>query len=402
MYYGEKPTCAAAFDGAKEHTILVHSLSKTYAMTGWRVGYLAAPAQVIENALKAGQNSITCVAPFIQKAAAFALTDAGIQQAVIEMRASYAQRRQVVLRVAREAGELPVHVAPPMGAFYFFLDLRALNISSQEICERLLEEAGVGVVSGAAFGAQGEGFVRMTIAAPESGSGSGYAGNPGLGGKGGRLSMRVAFQGEAGAYSEQAVYGYFGKVEAVPCESFDLVFEFVELGKCETGMIPIENSLAGSIHQNYDLLLKNDLHITGEYFLRVRHCLIGLPGAQKTDIKKAISHPQALGQCAGYLKDARHQIRGRFRYRRQCKDAQGIRRTRHGRDCLPPGCRNIRNADPRRGHRRQPSKTIRVSSALLLKPLSPPCRGQDLDCVYVEESTGRFIQCPACFCPAQY
>ena len=68
------------FEGAKEHTILVHSLSKTYAMTGWRVGYLAAPAQVIENALKAGQNSITCVAPFIQKAAAFALTDAGVQQ----------------------------------------------------------------------------------------------------------------------------------------------------------------------------------------------------------------------------------------------------------------------------------------------------------------------------------
>jgi prephenate dehydratase len=114
--------------------------------------------------------------------------------------------------------------------------------------------------------------------------------------------MRVAFQGEAGAYSEQVVFGYFGNVEAVPCETFDSVFEFVSTGKCETGIIPIENSLAGSIHQNYDLLLKNDLHITGEYFLRVRHCLIALPGAQKTDIKKAISHPQALGQCAGYLK----------------------------------------------------------------------------------------------------
>ena len=82
----EKPTSAAAFPGVKEHTLVVHSLSKTYAMTGWRVGYLAAPARVIENALKAGQNSITCVAPFVQKAAAFALTDPGIQQSAAEMR----------------------------------------------------------------------------------------------------------------------------------------------------------------------------------------------------------------------------------------------------------------------------------------------------------------------------
>ncbi len=167
LYYADKPVCAAAFEQVKEHTVLVHSLSKTYAMTGWRVGYLAAPAHVIENALKAGQNSITCVAPFVQKAAAFALTDADVQHGVIAMRASYARRRELVMSVAREAGESPVHVEPPMGAFYFFLDLRSLKISSQELCERLLEEAGVGLVPGAAFGAQGEGFVRMTIAAPE-------------------------------------------------------------------------------------------------------------------------------------------------------------------------------------------------------------------------------------------
>lgn len=114
--------------------------------------------------------------------------------------------------------------------------------------------------------------------------------------------MQVAFQGEAGAYSEQAIYEFFGRVEAVPCESFDSVFVFVGSGKCEAGLIPIENSLAGSIHQNYDLLLRNNLYITGEYYLRVRHCLITMPGVKKTDIKKAISHPQALGQCAGYLR----------------------------------------------------------------------------------------------------
>jgi aspartate/methionine/tyrosine aminotransferase len=168
LYYGDKPVSAAAFPDAKEHTLVVHSLSKTYAMTGWRVGYLAAPARVVENALKAGQNSITCVAPFVQKAAAFALTDPGIQQFTVEMRAAYARRRQMVMEIAKDVGENPVQVVPPMGAFYFFLDLRQLNIPSAQICERILTEAGVGLVPGAAFGKQGEGFARMTISASDS------------------------------------------------------------------------------------------------------------------------------------------------------------------------------------------------------------------------------------------
>jgi aspartate/methionine/tyrosine aminotransferase len=167
LYYAEKPTSAAAFDGAHERTILVSSLSKTYAMTGWRVGYLAAPQLVIENALKASQNSITCVAPFVQKAAAFALTDPQTQQAAAEMRAAYARRRDLVIRIAHELESEKVLVLPPMGAFYFFLDFRPLKMTSLEICERLLEEAGVGVVPGSAFGEYGEGFVRMTIAASD-------------------------------------------------------------------------------------------------------------------------------------------------------------------------------------------------------------------------------------------
>ena len=167
LFYGERPTSAAAFDGAKERTLLVNSLSKSYAMTGWRVGFLAAPARVIENALKAGQNSITCVAPFIQKAAAFALTDPAIQDVTANMRAAYARRRELVLQIARELESDKVLVTPPQGAFYFFLDLRPLKMSSVEICERILEEAGVGLVPGSAFGEQGEGFVRMTIAASD-------------------------------------------------------------------------------------------------------------------------------------------------------------------------------------------------------------------------------------------
>lgn len=114
--------------------------------------------------------------------------------------------------------------------------------------------------------------------------------------------MRIAFQGESGAYSEQAVFDYFGQVETQPCESFDVVFDAVVSNKCESALIPIENSLAGSIHQNYDLLLRHNLHIVGEYSLRVQHCLIALPQVKKTEIKKVISHPQALGQCAAYLR----------------------------------------------------------------------------------------------------
>jgi prephenate dehydratase len=115
--------------------------------------------------------------------------------------------------------------------------------------------------------------------------------------------IRVAFQGEPGAYSEQAVLAHFGpQVATLPCEAFDLVFTAVAQGRCEYGLIPIENSLAGSIHQNYDLLLHYQLAICGEYYLRVRHCLIAWPGVQKSDLQRVLSHPQALAQCAGYLR----------------------------------------------------------------------------------------------------
>lgn len=114
--------------------------------------------------------------------------------------------------------------------------------------------------------------------------------------------MRVAFQGEAGAYSEEAGRKFFDAPEMIPYETFDAVFDAVVSGQCQFGLIPIENSLAGSIHQNYDLLLRHDLHIVGEYLLRVRHCLIAFPRVQVADIQRVISHPQALGQCAGYLR----------------------------------------------------------------------------------------------------
>lgn len=165
---GIKHTSVASIPDTKARTLIVNSLSKTYAMTGWRVGYLTAPADVINQAIKVGQNSITCVAPFIQKAAAFALTDAGIQDETLKMRSAYSRRRDLVVKIAHEHLSSPVRVTAPQGAFYFFLDMHALGMSSTNICERLLNEKSVALVPGAAFGACGEGFVRMTIAAADA------------------------------------------------------------------------------------------------------------------------------------------------------------------------------------------------------------------------------------------
>ena len=118
-----------------------------------------------------------------------------------------------------------------------------------------------------------------------------------------RSSKTVAYQGEPGAYGELASIQHFG--ESAKLEGFaDFadVFEAVSSGKAAFGVVPIENSVAGSIHQNYDLLVTNDLHIVGEIFLRVRHCLIVSPDAKRSRIDDIYSHPQSLSQCRQWIR----------------------------------------------------------------------------------------------------
>ncbi len=114
--------------------------------------------------------------------------------------------------------------------------------------------------------------------------------------------MRVAFQGVHGAYSELAILRLLGKgVETLPVETFDEVFRAVERRKVDRGLIPIENSLAGSIHQNYDLLLSHSLHIIRETHLRIEHVLMCHPSSSMVRLNQIRSHPQALAQCSKFF-----------------------------------------------------------------------------------------------------
>jgi len=114
--------------------------------------------------------------------------------------------------------------------------------------------------------------------------------------------MKIAYQGAPGAFGEEALVARFGETaERTGLATFDAVFAAVAAGEVEQGVVPIENSLAGSVLENYDLLLEYDAQIVGEVSLPVRHCLLAPPGSTLAEITHCYSHPQALAQCARFL-----------------------------------------------------------------------------------------------------
>jgi chorismate mutase/prephenate dehydratase len=121
--------------------------------------------------------------------------------------------------------------------------------------------------------------------------------------------VKVAFQGEQGAYSESAVYQFFGSdAQVKPCREFRDVFESVQKQETSFGVVPVENSLEGSVNQNYDLFLQYDLKVRGEVIVKIEHCLIVNPGTSLVDIKAVYSHPQALAQCRTFLERSKFEL----------------------------------------------------------------------------------------------
>lgn len=159
LTYGQKHVSFASLPGMKERTILVGGFSKTYAMTGWRLGYVAAPNEILKQMLKIHQYAIMC-APTTSQFAGVAAARNGDED-IEYMAQSYNQRRKLILNGLAEIG-LPCF--EPKGAFYVFPNISEFGLSSEQFVERLLYEQGVAIVPGNAFGDSGEGFARISYA----------------------------------------------------------------------------------------------------------------------------------------------------------------------------------------------------------------------------------------------
>jgi prephenate dehydratase len=115
------------------------------------------------------------------------------------------------------------------------------------------------------------------------------------------MNESVTFQGERGAYSEMATLQYFPNAKVLPKKSFQDVFDSIETSEANYAVVPIENSIEGSINETYDLLLQTKTTVTGEIYQRVRHCLIVNKGTTLDELEAVYSHPQAIAQCRNYL-----------------------------------------------------------------------------------------------------
>ena len=159
LTYSGNHVTIASMPGMKERTVLINGFSKAYAMTGWRLGYAAAPKLIMDQMLKIHQYAIMCAPTTSQYAAVEAMNHG--DDDVTTMRESYDQRRHYVLKTLEEMG---MTCFEPKGAFYVFPNIKRFGMKSEEFAERLLREEKVAVVPGTAFGACGEGFIRISYA----------------------------------------------------------------------------------------------------------------------------------------------------------------------------------------------------------------------------------------------
>lgn len=159
LTYNGTHTSIAEFPGMKERTILINGFSKSYAMTGWRLGYAAGPKVIIDEMLKIHQYAIMCAPTTSQYAAVEALRNGDVD--VERMRQAYDQRRRFLIHSLREMG---LECFEPMGAFYVFPSIKNTGMTSEEFANRLLREEKVAIVPGTAFGDCGEGYLRISYA----------------------------------------------------------------------------------------------------------------------------------------------------------------------------------------------------------------------------------------------
>jgi prephenate dehydratase len=122
----------------------------------------------------------------------------------------------------------------------------------------------------------------------------------------------IAYQGEAGAYGEEGAVMLFPDADHRPLPSIRTVFEAVEVGRAAWGLVPMDNSQAGSINETYDLFLRHGLHLVGETIVRVDHALIALPGSSVDDLREVVSHPQAIAQCEEFLSTLEVNVRAEY------------------------------------------------------------------------------------------
>ena len=156
LYAGEEAPCIASFPGMKERTVIVNSFSKSYAMTGWRIGFVAAPAEIVDRMTKCQENFNACANAPGQYAATVALDHPELCE---ELRQIFERRRSILLDgLAKIDG---IRCNRPNGAFYVFADISSFGLSSVEFCNRLLDEQKVVCIPGSAFGECGEGFIRI-------------------------------------------------------------------------------------------------------------------------------------------------------------------------------------------------------------------------------------------------